>query len=693
MSASPDQPVLAALRQGALDEARRLADAEVAASPEDAAAQRRLALVLQKQGDNDGALAALDRAIALAPDEAEAHFERAALLLGARRLDEGQAALAQSLGLDPNQFDAYVLQAQLALGRGDLTEAELQRKLAARVAPGHPHLAAIEGTIALRQGEGQRAQQILVDALQRAPGDPQLQYALGFAYMQLGHLAFAEQAFRKVLEGVPSAITLHALIADLMHQQGRPGDAAEEIAPLLADPARATPGLLAIAGELELAANRPERALPHLRTALGRDPRNRRVLTGLLSAWQRQNAVEDARATLDAALATTTDSVDLWHARLAVETVGSEEAQAVVARWLAAVPDSVEALETQMALHNMAGDQAAANAVAERIVAIEPGRTSAEQRLVNHLMDTDPPAAVERCRALVGRAPEGPGRQLLQGWLALTQDRAGQYADAVATWTAMQVAQAPQRLPLWTPSEPRSDWPEAGAPATDAPRTAFLWGAPGSGVERVASLYGAVLPAFRADRFGPQPPNDPLQKFRTIGELTSQALEPADLVAQWRAAQPERGVQGQLVDWLLYWDNALLLALRPELPDAQLLVALRDPRDMLLDWLAFGSVPPLAMPTVRGAAAWLAMVLNQVAALHERDLYPHRLVRLDAVDNDAQALATVAGEAIDASLPVPPPTLLGGRRFLAGHWRAYADVLGDAFALLAPVARRLGYED
>jgi hypothetical protein len=87
------------------------------------------------------------------------------------------------------------------------------------------------------------------------------------------------------------------------------------------------------------------------------------------------------------------------------------------------------------------------------------------------------------------------------------------------------------------------------------------------------------------------------------------------------------------------------------------------------------------------------MVLNQVAALHERDLYPHRLVRLDAVDNDAQALATVAGEAIDASLPVPPPTLLGGRRFLAGHWRAYADVLGDAFALLAPVARRLGYED
>ena len=692
MPASPDHPVLAALRQGALAEARALADAEVAAQPQDADAQRRLALVLQRQGDTEGALAALDRAIALAPDEAQAHFERASLLLGARRLDEGQAALAQSLGLDPNQFEAYVMQAQLALGRGDLEEAERQRKLAARVAPEHPHLAAIEGTLALRRGDGQRAQQILVEALQRAPGEPQLHYALAFAYMQLGHLAFAEQALRKVLEAVPSAVTLHALIADLMLQQGRPGEAAEEIAPLLADPARATPGLLAIAGELELAAGRAERALPHLRAALGRDPHNRRVLVALLAAWQRLGAAEEARGALDAVLATTTDSVDLWHARLALEPVGGEAAHAVVQRWLAAQPDSVDALETQMALHNLAGDQAAANAVAERIVALEPGRTSAEQRLLNDLMDTDPPAAVARCEALIAQIPGGEGNELLRGWLALTQDRAGRQADAVATWTALQAAQAPQRLPLWTPSEPRSDWPEPGVPAADAPRVAFLWGPPGSGVERVASLFGAAVPAFRADRFGPNPPPDPLQKFRTIADLTGQALEPAALVAGWREALPARGVQGQVLDWLLYWDNALLLALRPELPEAQLLIALRDPRDMLLDWLAFGALPPLAMPTVRGAAAWLGMVLNQVAALHERDLHPHRLLRLDEAGNDPQALAALVGEAIGAQLPVPPPALVGPPRFAAGHWRGYAEALAEPFALLTPVARRLGYE-
>jgi hypothetical protein len=34
------------------------------------------------------------------------------------------------------------------------------------------------------------------------------------------------------------------------------------------------------------------------------------------------------------------------------------------------------------------------------------------------------------------------------------------------------------------------------------------------------------------------------------------------------------------------------------------------------------------------------------------------------------------------------PTLLS-----AGRWRAYRDVLGEAFAILAPFAERLGYHD
>src|SRR5205085_12677424 len=116
-------------------------------------------------------------------------------------------------------------------------------------------------------------------------------YELGFTYMQLGHLAFAEQAFRRVRESVPAAKNLHALIADLMVQQGRPADAAAEIEPLLSDPEHATPGLHRIAGELELAAGHPQPALAHLRNALALQPADRRILGVILQAWQDRKSV------------------------------------------------------------------------------------------------------------------------------------------------------------------------------------------------------------------------------------------------------------------------------------------------------------------------------------------------------------------------------------------------------------------
>ena len=91
---------------------------------------------------------------------------------------------------------------------------------------------------------------------------------------------------------------------------------------------------------------------------------------------------------------------------------------------------------------------------------------------------------------------------------------------------------------------------------------------------------------------------------------------------------------GEIVDWLLWWDNALLHALRPHLPQATVLVAIRDPRDMLLDWLAFGSPAPLRIENPKRAASWLAHSLGHLVRLHEQGLQPHALLRLDDIDTD-----------------------------------------------------------
>ena len=681
-----------ALRRGAPAEAVAAAQTAVAEKPNDAAALRALAFAQQAAGDAQQALATLDRAIEADPDDADAHFARAGLLVGGGQVDAARESLTRSIGLDPNLFGAYVLQAQLALGRGELDEADRLRRLATRIIPAHPQLSAIEGTIALRRGDAAAAQALLTTALQTAPDDPHLTYALGFTYMQLGHLAFAEQAFRRIRETVPAAKNLHALIADLMVQQGRPADAAAEIQPLLVDPVHATPGLHRIAGELELTAGHPERALPHLRNALALRPSDRAVLNVILQAWQRLGDVDDARNTLDATLATTQDSDDLWQARLAVEPVGGDAAQAVVDRWLAAMPDSVLALETRMAIQTLVGDETGADATAQRLLQLEPGRRSAEMRVLNRLLDREPAAAIARCQELLARASNPAARRMLQGWLGTAQDTAGQSADAAATWSELHAELAAQSLPLWTPAVPRNDWDDLAPVPPGAPRVAFLFGAPGSGVERIAALLAACVPAFRRDRFSPKPPQDALQKYQTIATLEHGA-DPAPVVAEWREALPRRGIgNGQVIDWLLLWDNVLLRALRPHLPEATLLIAIRDPRDMLLDWLAFGAPAPLAMTSPTVAAHWLATLLNQLAALHEQDLYPHRLLRLDEAVDDPQALSTLVGTALDLELPVAPAGALGPKRFPAGHWRAYADALAEPFRLLTPVARRLGYE-
>src|SRR5690606_29819580 len=150
--------------------------------------------------------------------------------------------------------------------------------------------------------------------------------------------------------------------------------------------------------------------------------------------------------------------------------------------------------------------------------------------------------------------------------------------------------------------------------------------------------------------------------------LASGQLTPAQVVGSWKAALPARGIaDGNVIDHLLWWDNSLLLALRPYLPEGRLAIPLRDPRDMLLDWIAYGAAIPLAITSTAEAARWLAESLEQVAVLHEQDLYPHKLLHLDGHEADPRAMAALLTEAFGVPFPVLPS--LGAPRLPSGHWR------------------------
>lgn len=685
------ESLIDALRRGAAAEALPAAYDAVAANPQDAVARRLLAAALQLNGDREAALATLDEALELTPDDAGLHVERAALLLKGRQLDQAETALAKAVGLDPNQFLAYVMQGQLALGRGDIDEAERIARTAARIAPSHPQVAAIEGMVALRRGEADRALSILSQAAQVAPEDPTVRNALGFAYLAKGHLAFAEQAFRKQLEQQPDSFALRGLIADLVRRQGRAADAADEAAPLL-ERDNVSPGVQRVVGELEVEAGRPERAIAPLKAAFAAMPNDLRTLRVLVEAWRRSGAVDDARATLDAAIAATPENDDLWRARLVFEPFAEAGALAVVERWLDARPDHVPPLQARAAIHDRAGERDEADAIAYQIVAIEPGQAQAELRIVDRLLRDDPPAAVARVKDLLEKSDSAEARPLLRQLLGRCLDIAGETAEAASTWAALQADLSPQRLPLPPLTSAAGELPPLAPLPDAAPGVLWLWGPPGSHVDRIALNLSFVGAPLLADRYGPQPPVDPLQRYGTGQDLLGGRLDAGFLVSQWRAALPGRGITGaQVFDWLLLWDNALLHALRPHLPEAVLMIAVRDPRDMLLEWLAYDTPQRFGLASPEEGAQWLAQALGQIADLHEGDLFPHRLLKLDDIAHDPAALANAIGQALETTLP--PLPALAAPNFAPGHWRAYAEPLAGAFAALTPAAVRLGYPE
>jgi len=684
------QQIYQALQRGANAEAAALAHQAMAAAPTDVETLSAAALAFRSNGERDAALSTIDAAIAQMPDNAELHFLRAGMLLDTRDLGGAQAALAQTIALDPNQYGAYVVQAQMAIGRNDIAEAERQSKLATRVAPEHPWTLMLEGTVASRRGDHDRALSLLTAASQRAPEDVQVLNALGFAYLAKGHLAFAEQAFRRILEKTGHA-PLRGLLAQILFQQGRPAEAADEIAALMTDPAHVSPSMQTFAGELELQARRFDRARPLLQAAFAAHPESRRATNGLLLLWEATGNTEETRDTLDAALARDAQWDHLWLARLAMEGFGSDVSRELIARWTAARPEHVPALQAQLALEAGTGELEAAEATARRIAELQPGHGNANEFLFNRLLERDPDAAVAFAEGLLPAA-SAPARVMLRRWIAMAQDKAERPADALATWMALNVEATASAGAPPAPSAAPESWPELGTVEGTARPTVFFYGPPGAQADRIANPLQRALPEFRSDRFT-TPIQDAFQDTTVPVRLAAGEFTGEQVADSWLAQLPARGIgDGAVIDWLPFWDNAWLLALRARMPHARLLLALRDPRDMLLDWLAYGT--PLAMKITDpdSAATWLAGHLAQLADIIEQDLFPHTVVRTDAPGEDLERLASRFAEALGVpTFPTPPRALLGPDRIPAGRWLAYRDVLAGPIATLTPVAVRLGY--
>ena len=696
-----------ALRRHETGEALAKARAAVQAQPGNAEAHHLLGLALRADGHPDNARASFDQAIALAPHNAAYQVSAAGLSLAEGDRARAQQELDAAIAVDPNQVAAYVMAAHLALTRGEMAEAERLLKLATLINPNHPHVMVTLGHLETQRGNHDDAMKLYSDAAAAALDDTLVLSALAHAYLARGNAAFAEQAYRRALLGDPKQVVLRRGLFEALRMQGRMDDAAVELVQLRRDLPDDI-NLLQLSGEFALHDGQIDDAIRAFRAVLDQQPRHPRALAGAMSIWQREQQEQQGRLVLDTLLESDPQADSVWEARFALEVGQSDASRAVLERWLAAMPESASALEMSAQVQEAEGNLSEAEALADRAMAQPALRLGAELVKARAQLHADPAASVQRLEYLAGIVTDRQQKRAVLGWLGYACDRAGRFAQAIDVW---QQAQALEDGNLEPPmlGDIDGDLERAAASAQDSSAEmkdvppVLLWGPPGSGVERVAAILRAQseIPLLddrmrdtrRRDGFQTGDFSHLLHPDREVGAAEAFAH-------YWRQGVAELGYANvAVIDWLRRWDARLAPAVRRALPGSKMIVAVRDPRDMLLNWIAYGSPSRFTFPGVLAASNWLAMSLVHLGWLSDHPLFDLCLLQVDEIDDSAPELTQQLQQFL--RLNETPSTILSDRlktaqgghpsRLPAGHWRAYRDVLAEAFKRLTPMAERLGY--
>lgn len=679
-------------RQGRLEEAEQGYRALVEREPDNTDAVFMLGVVRLMRDDAVEAERCFERAVQAKPDIADLHLNLAVARYRAGKHELAERGYEQTLKLDPNALGAHIGLGQIMLNRGEEARAENHFRIALRAGEDGHALTGLGNLMVLR-GDWDAALRYLTRAVELIPDNAMAQYLLGQTFARKGLLTFARQALGRSLELAPGLHEAHAWLAEVLMHDGEPHAAQahyQHLLPLPGYEMRALAGL----GDVARAENRMEDAVGHYRAVLAIDPRQKvpmRMLTASLAALGRNDEVV---ATFSDYLDLVPDDDEIREVRADVLAALGRNAEAV-ADWdllLARRPDTALGHARAAMLKEQQGqlDQALDHAL--QALALSAGEVDARLVLARaQLRKGEGEAARGSLAALAGTTLSAEQARQCARALGFVHDRAGEPGDAVRCF-----AQAQQDLPLSMPplADPRPELATAlaepaGEPWPHAP--VFVLGAPGSGVEQLVALLadqpalqvlrGRAVTRDRADDF-----NHPRFQFY-CGELDDAARESIRERYLQPLTRSGMAIDRTIVDWLPRWDAHLLALLRRAMPGSRLLIVDADPRDELVNWLAFGWVNGFACADVEVSAGWLLRAhrhLDHGAQLDD----PRRLVvRVDDLLADgavAQELARFIGlERLDFS--AQSRRLAAGRpltRFAAGHWQAYREALAAPFARL-----------
>lgn len=683
------QKVLDALASDRFELALVEAKDAVARFPDMAEAYHLLAVAKGALGQFETALVSIDRAIELSPDSSALHVTRGSLLVRSANSDGAEVALREAINLNPNALAAYVSLAHIAIARGDFEQAQQHTTRAALIEPEAPDVLILRGIDAQSRDQLAEASSLFAAAVAVAPDNALAQARLGSCFLAQGHHAFAEQALSNAVQLQPHNRNLRWDLLRALTAQERGEDALRQL-DILVEQRPSDAVALSLRSEMLLSAGRMEEAAQGYAALLELAPDHPLATARLVQAWRAMGRHADAVALLEQRLRDHPERDEFWVARLGIEGLDLDVAAQITERWYAARPDSALALQAMAQLHELRGDLTVAESYADRAIAAEPSVGAAQLVKLRAELRQHPDRALARTRRMIEGVQQGEARRSVLHWHGLALDAAGHQADAVAAWREMWQL-SPSALPL-----PGSRALLEQAPSADdtAPVT-LLWTLPGAPAEAlIAPLALTREHIALTDRFSVAARRDGLDPFKQMA--ADEGAVPGTYAA-WLAAVQGLGVAPErVIDWLPHWDRVL----QSQFPASRLIVLLRDPRDLLLNWLAFGSAHQYSAADVNTGALWLQHVLEPLLAF--RDAEPARVLMLRGEEAEHDRAATLAritefsgiafrDQALLAqSLPHASGRVRSG--FPAGHWKAYAPTLVEAFAGLQPLAQALGYE-
>ncbi|MDR3508591.1 MAG: sulfotransferase [Caulobacteraceae bacterium] len=430
------------------------------------------------------------------------------------------------------------------------------------------------------------------------------------------------------------------------------------------------------------AARRPEAALESSGQALSLAPTEPALLCGRAQILQSLGHLDEAADLYRRALETDPAlfPARFGQAQIAVEA-GRWDEGAVIARDIRARFGDLPALgwlEARIAMGQ--GDFEGARERIAQILADE--HLSPDQRAETLLLRGEALDALNRPTEAFQAAVEGKAIQR-----QLYAERAVGGEGEIARLT---------RLAGWFRAADPEPWRQAPAPGSGEARThVFLVGFPQSGASRLARILAGhpdVVTLETAPTLAA-----PYAEFMTSDEgLDRLASLNATEAAVWRARYwAEVRAQGAEPKGRVFVDEAfagtLCLPLVAKLfPKAKVLLALRDPRDMVLACLRTNvQLTPMTYPFTS---------LTDTAACYDASMtlagIYRRVLPLDLLDVRQEDLAedfdaTLAHVAAFLDLPVVPGMRAAQQG--ASRWRAYARQLGPVAHLLAPWVERFGY--